>query len=59
VGPACSRAALLTSIVVRTGLGNAGACAERLAEARGWELRTMAERDAVVDRMLALAASRG
>ena len=33
---------------------NQDACAERLAEARRWELRTMAGRDAVVDRMLAL-----
>jgi hypothetical protein len=28
--------------------------AERLAAARRWELRTIAERDAAVDRMLAL-----
>ncbi len=33
---------------------NASAFAERLAEARSWELRTIAQREAVVDRVLAL-----
>jgi UDP:flavonoid glycosyltransferase YjiC (YdhE family) len=31
-----------------------GSCAARLAEARAWELRTIAERPAVIERILAL-----